>query len=118
MSLRTPASPPKWAVGRAPDAEHRPLSSFDPTTIPESTTIYCVCRSGRRSADATERLRASTRLKHAQRPQTIRRAPCASPGHRKHFEPGTNSEVFSQVFSNPRPRPRWAGRIVSGVGVW
>jgi rhodanese-related sulfurtransferase len=49
--------PDEWSAGHAPGAHHRPLSDLDPASIPDATTVYCICRSGGRSAHATARLR-------------------------------------------------------------
>ena len=51
--------PWEWAEGHAPDALHRPLGRLDPTALPRADTIYVICRSGNRSAQATKALIAA-----------------------------------------------------------
>ena len=48
--------PSEWSAGHAPDALHRPLGGLDPSTLPKAKTIYVICRSGNRSAQATKAL--------------------------------------------------------------
>lgn len=47
----------EWAAGHAPGARHLPLMSLRPDTFSAGTKVLCVCRSGGRSATATEVLR-------------------------------------------------------------
>ena len=49
--------PGEWSSGHAPAAVHHPLSQFDPSRLPEADVVYVICRSGNRSARATEALR-------------------------------------------------------------
>ena len=51
--------PDEWTAGHAPGAHHMPLGTVDPGAIPADTPVLCVCRSGGRSAKATEVLRAA-----------------------------------------------------------
>jgi rhodanese-related sulfurtransferase len=51
--------PDEWSSGHAPSAIHHPLSQFDPTRLPEADVVYVICRSGNRSARATQALRDS-----------------------------------------------------------
>ncbi|MDP1821254.1 MAG: rhodanese-like domain-containing protein [Acidimicrobiales bacterium] len=51
--------PDEWAAGHAPDARHLPLADIDPADFPADTDVLCICRSGGRSAKATEALRAA-----------------------------------------------------------
>jgi rhodanese-related sulfurtransferase len=46
-----------WAAGHAPDARHVALTDLRPDSFAAGTTVLCVCRSGGRSAKATEALR-------------------------------------------------------------
>ena len=50
--------PDEWEAGHAPDAWFWPLARLDQVRaeLPLGTTIVCVCRSGARSAKATELL--------------------------------------------------------------
>ena len=47
----------EWAVGHIPGAIHMPLSTFDPTSIPDDRNKHLVfhCRSGRRCGIAAEK---------------------------------------------------------------
>ncbi|HET7486899.1 MAG TPA: rhodanese-like domain-containing protein [Acidimicrobiales bacterium] len=47
----------EWQAGHAPDAVHLPLSRLRADDLPEDSTLLCICRSGARSARATEALR-------------------------------------------------------------
>jgi rhodanese-related sulfurtransferase len=47
----------EWASGHAPTAIHLPLSQFDPSRLPQADVVYVICRSGNRSARATQALR-------------------------------------------------------------
>jgi rhodanese-related sulfurtransferase len=51
--------PHEFEAGHAAPAYSAPLSTFDTwvKTLPTDRTIICMCRSGRRSTEATERLR-------------------------------------------------------------
>lgn len=51
--------PEEWAAGRAPTARHMPLGRLDPAALPAGRRVLCICRSGGRSAKATEVLRAA-----------------------------------------------------------
>ncbi|HTZ94668.1 MAG TPA: rhodanese-like domain-containing protein [Streptosporangiaceae bacterium] len=48
----------EWAAGHAPDARHIPLGQLGAHTadIPQDQQIYVICRSGARSARATQAL--------------------------------------------------------------
>jgi rhodanese-related sulfurtransferase len=48
----------EWAAGHAPKARHIPLGQLGARTaeIPQDTDIYVICRSGGRSARATQAL--------------------------------------------------------------
>lgn len=48
----------EWAAGHIRGAIHAPLDSLDPATVDASKPVIAVCRSGNRSAKATEMLRA------------------------------------------------------------
>ena len=50
--------PDEWEAGHAPDAWFWPLARLDQVRaeLPHGTTIVCVCRSGARSAKATDLL--------------------------------------------------------------
>ncbi len=48
--------PHEWEAGHAADAVHLPLSAFDPAAVPTDRPVYAICRSGKRSAQATEAL--------------------------------------------------------------
>jgi rhodanese-related sulfurtransferase len=52
--------PGEWDAGHVPDAWFWPLARLDQVRaeLPLDTTIVCVCRSGARSAKATELLRS------------------------------------------------------------
>jgi len=53
----------EWAAGHAPDAVHVPLGSIvagqRPTQVPDGGDVVVVCRSGKRSAQAADRLAAA-----------------------------------------------------------
>ena len=51
--------PHEWAAGHAAGAVHLPLSAFDLTAVPTDRPVYAICRSGKRSAQATEALVAA-----------------------------------------------------------
>lgn len=48
----------EWAAGHAPDARHIPLGQLGSRAaeIPQGVDVYVICRSGHRSARATEAL--------------------------------------------------------------
>lgn len=48
----------EWAVGRAAEAVHTPLSRFDPAAVPADVLVVAVCRVGGRSAMAAQALAA------------------------------------------------------------
>jgi len=48
----------EWASGRAPQASHAVLGQLDPATVPRDRSVIAVCRSGKRSAQATHALLA------------------------------------------------------------
>ncbi len=48
----------EWARGRAPQARHLVLADLDPASVPRDRPVIVVCRSGRRSAQATQALLA------------------------------------------------------------
>jgi rhodanese-related sulfurtransferase len=47
----------EWAAGHAPGARHIALMDLRPDSFAPGTHVLCVCRSGGRSAKATEVLR-------------------------------------------------------------
>jgi rhodanese-related sulfurtransferase len=47
----------EWAAGHAPGATHIALGTLTPDLIATGASVLCICRSGRRSGDATARLR-------------------------------------------------------------
>jgi rhodanese-related sulfurtransferase len=47
----------EWEAGRAPGAVHLPLSGLRADQLPEAAVLYCICRSGGRSAKVTGGLR-------------------------------------------------------------
>lgn len=49
----------EWRSGHAPGAVHVPLGQLDPARLPEADTVYVICRSGNRSAMATQVLLAA-----------------------------------------------------------
>lgn len=49
----------EWALGHAPEARHMALSRLDPAALPAGVPIATVCRSGKRSAMAADRLAAA-----------------------------------------------------------
>jgi rhodanese-related sulfurtransferase len=51
----------EWAAGYAPGARHIPLGQLGARTteIPQDQTVYVICRSGARSARATQALCAA-----------------------------------------------------------
>jgi rhodanese-related sulfurtransferase len=49
----------EWQAGRAADAIHVPLSTFDLSAVPCDVIVVAVCRSGRRSETAAALLRAA-----------------------------------------------------------
>jgi rhodanese-related sulfurtransferase len=50
--------PDEWVAGHAPEARHIPLRELGSRSgeIPANETVYVICRSGNRSARATEAL--------------------------------------------------------------
>ena len=52
--------PEEWRAGHAPQAEHIPLGQLESrlAELPRDRQIICLCRSGRRSAIATQQLLA------------------------------------------------------------
>lgn len=46
----------EWANGHAPGAVLMPLEALDPGTVPVERAVLVICRSGRRSAEASRRL--------------------------------------------------------------
>jgi len=50
--------PDEWAAGHAPGARHIPLGELSARSaeIPRDTAVYVICRSGARSARATQAL--------------------------------------------------------------
>ncbi len=48
--------PHEWEAGHAEAATHLPLSAFDVSAVPTDRPVYAICRSGKRSAQATEAL--------------------------------------------------------------
>lgn len=51
--------PDEWARGRSAHATHIPLADLDPDTLARDRPILAVCRSGRRSGQATAELAAA-----------------------------------------------------------
>ena len=49
----------EWDAGHAPGARHVPLGEVRTELFPVGAAVMCICRSGRRSGDATHRLRAA-----------------------------------------------------------
>ena len=49
----------EWDAGHAPGARHVPLGDLRPEMIPAGAAAMCICRSGRRSGEATHRLRTA-----------------------------------------------------------
>jgi rhodanese-related sulfurtransferase len=47
------------AEAHAPDAVHVPMGRLTPATLPEGRPVYCICRSGNRSARVVEVLAAA-----------------------------------------------------------
>jgi rhodanese-related sulfurtransferase len=47
----------EWAAGHAPDAVHVALGRLRPDALPSARQLLLICRSGGRSAQATEVLR-------------------------------------------------------------
>lgn len=46
----------EWASGHAPAASHAILARLDPAAVPRDRPVIVVCRSGKRSAQATPAL--------------------------------------------------------------
>lgn len=53
LDVREPA---EWAEGHAPNAFHQPLGRLDPAQLPKVGAVLVICRSGNRSARATQAL--------------------------------------------------------------
>ena len=53
--------PSEFTSGHVAGAESRPLSSFDPKTLPNDKPVILMCRSGARSAQALAKARAAGR---------------------------------------------------------
>jgi rhodanese-related sulfurtransferase len=55
--------PHEWSAGHAPGAVHLPLATLPArlAEIPDGTVVYCICRSGGRSAQAAALLAAHGR---------------------------------------------------------
>ncbi len=51
--------PDEWALGHADGAQHLPLGALNPASVPDDLPVIAVCRSGRRSGLAADRLAAS-----------------------------------------------------------
>jgi len=51
--------PDEHTAGHPPGARHVPLSSLLPEQLAAAGAVWCLCRSGRRSATATADLRAA-----------------------------------------------------------
>jgi rhodanese-related sulfurtransferase len=49
----------EWGAGHLAGSRHLRLDDLDPDALPRDRPIVAVCRSGRRSGDAAERLQAS-----------------------------------------------------------
>lgn len=49
----------EWTAGHAPQAAHIPLGDLDPAAFRPDQELIAVCRSGRRSDKAAQRLRAA-----------------------------------------------------------
>lgn len=51
--------PEEWAVGHAPGAVHLPLGQIDQAPeLVDGKEVFAICRSGRRSLEATRHLKA------------------------------------------------------------
>lgn len=51
--------PDEWHEGHAPQARHLPLDELNPAELPDDRPLVVICRSGNRSAKATDVLRAA-----------------------------------------------------------
>lgn len=49
----------EWDAGHAADARHIPLGALDPAALDQGRLVVTVCRSGKRSAAAADRLRTA-----------------------------------------------------------
>jgi rhodanese-related sulfurtransferase len=49
----------EWAEAHAPDAVHIPMGRLTPDNLPEGRPVYCICRSGNRSARVVDVLTAA-----------------------------------------------------------
>ncbi len=49
----------EWADGHLPQAEHHPLDDLDPAQVGTDRPLLLICRSGRRSGLAADRLAAT-----------------------------------------------------------
>ncbi len=49
----------EWALGRAPQAGHLPLSALEPSQVPTDRPVIAMCRSGNRSGKAAAQLGAA-----------------------------------------------------------
>jgi len=49
----------EWAAAHAPDAVHIPMGRLTPDNLPEGRPVYCICRSGNRSARVVDVLTAA-----------------------------------------------------------
>jgi rhodanese-related sulfurtransferase len=53
--------PHEFRAGHIPGAQNRPLSQFDPASIPEDKPVVLICQAGGRSAAALRRALAAGR---------------------------------------------------------
>jgi len=51
--------PDEWALGRAPQASHLPLSALHPDQVPTDRPVLAMCRTGNRSGKAATQLAAA-----------------------------------------------------------
>jgi rhodanese-related sulfurtransferase len=49
----------EWAEAHAPDAVHVPMGRLTPDNLPAGRPVYCICRSGSRSARVVDVLTAA-----------------------------------------------------------
>lgn len=49
----------EWAEAHAPDAVHIPMGRLTPDVVPQGRPVYCICRSGNRSARVVDVLTAA-----------------------------------------------------------
>jgi rhodanese-related sulfurtransferase len=79
----------EWAAGHIRGAIHTPPDSLNPATIDATKPIIAVCRSGSRSAKATEKLRAGGLTARNMTGGTNARAQAGLPVHATDGTPGS-----------------------------